>query len=73
MKEWYFDLEEFKAEPGFTFSFKGIGKEGESYLHLCEVKEVLPNRKLSYTWRYDGYEGNPWSLSSSMKKPGKPV
>ena len=24
MKQWYFDLEEFKAEPGFKFSFTGV-------------------------------------------------
>lgn len=58
MKLWYFDLPEFKAEPGFKFQFIGEGKEGEKYLHLCEVQEAVVNKKLSYTWRYDGYEGN---------------
>lgn len=58
MKEWYFDLAEFKAEPGFEFQFYGEGKEGEKYLHLCTVQEAVANKKLSYTWRYDGYEGN---------------
>ena len=58
MKEWYFDLSEFKAEPGFEFQFYGEGKEGEKYLHLCTVQEAIVNKKLSYTWRYDGYEGN---------------
>ena len=28
------------------------------YLHLCEVTEVIPEKKLTYSWRYDGYEGN---------------
>lgn len=58
MKKWYFDLAEFKPEPGFKFQFTGQGKEGENFLHLCEVKEVLPNQKLKHSWRYDGYEGN---------------
>ena len=58
MKQWYFDLAEFKPEPGFKFQFTGEGKQGEKYLHLCEVTEVIPKRKLSYTWRYDGREGN---------------
>jgi uncharacterized protein YndB with AHSA1/START domain len=57
MKEWYFDLDQFKAEPGFEFQFYGEGKEGEKYLHLCTVQEVIENKKLSYTWRYDGFEG----------------
>lgn len=58
MKAWYFDLPDFKAAPEFKFQFVGEGKEGEKYLHLCEVQEVIVNKKLSYTWQYDGYEGN---------------
>jgi uncharacterized protein YndB with AHSA1/START domain len=56
MKQWYFDLKEFRAETGFRFSFMG-GSEDKQYLHLCEVTDVIPNKKLSYTWKYDGYEG----------------
>lgn len=56
MKEWYFDLEEFKAEPGLEFQFTG-GTETNTYLHLCKVIEVIPQQKLTYSWRYDGYEG----------------
>jgi uncharacterized protein YndB with AHSA1/START domain len=41
MKQWYFDLKEFKAEPGFRFSFTG-GKDDRQYLHLCEVIDVIP-------------------------------
>jgi len=58
MKKWYFDLAEFKPEPGFEFQFYGEGKQGEKFLHLCKVIEVIPKKKLTYSWRYDGYEGN---------------
>lgn len=57
MKQWYFDLDEFKAEKGFKFSFYGQGHKGEKYLHLCEITEVEPLKKLSYSWAYDGYGG----------------
>lgn len=57
MKKWYFDLAEFKPEAGFKFQFMG-GTEDNQYLHLCEITEVVPERKLTYSWRYDGYEGN---------------
>ena len=57
MKQWYFDLPEFRAEKGCHFSFYG-GTEEKQFLHLCEVTEVVPGEKLSYTWRYDGYPGN---------------
>ena len=56
MKEWYFDLAAFRAEPGFEFQFEG-GNEGRTYLHLCKITEVVKGKKLTYSWRYKGYEG----------------
>lgn len=58
MKEWYFDLDDFKAEVGFEFKFPGEGVTGEKYMHLCKVTEVIPYKKLQYSWRYEHYEGN---------------
>jgi uncharacterized protein YndB with AHSA1/START domain len=57
MKQWYFDLAEFKAEKGFTFTFTGGPSPEKQYMHVCEVTEVAPPNKLAYTWRYEGYEG----------------
>ena len=57
MKHWYFDFENFQPEVGFKFQFYG-GTEEKQYLHLCEIKEVIPNKKLSYSWRYEGYPGD---------------
>ena len=56
MKKWYFDLKEFKAEPGFEFRFEG-GTEERSYVHVCKITEVIKEKKLRHSWRYDGYEG----------------
>ena len=58
MKKWYFDLPDFKAQPGFKFQFTGGPSPEKQYLHLCEVTEVNPLKKLSYSWKYDGYAGN---------------
>jgi len=57
MKQWYFPLPEFRPEVGFEFSFTG-GKDDRQYLHLCKVNDVIPGKKITYSWRYDGYEGN---------------
>lgn len=57
MKSWYFDLSEFKAELGFQFQFTGVSNKGTEYLHLCEITEVIPLKKLTYSWRYEGYTG----------------
>jgi uncharacterized protein YndB with AHSA1/START domain len=57
MKQWYFDIAAFKPEAGFEFQFYGEGKHGEKFLHLCKVIEAIPGKKLTYSWRYEGYEG----------------
>lgn len=58
MKQWYFTLDDFKAEVGFVFRFTGKGSKGESYLHTCKILDVVPNERLSHTWTYDGVEGH---------------
>jgi uncharacterized protein YndB with AHSA1/START domain len=56
MKQWYFDLADFQPRVGFEFTFEG-GSENQTYIHLCRVTEVIPGRKIAYTWRYKGYPG----------------
>lgn len=67
MKQWYFDIPEFKAEPGFEFEFTGEGLKGEKYVHLCKITEVMPIEKLQYSWTYEGYEG--YSLVTFLLSP----
>lgn len=57
MKQWYFDINAFKPEVGFEFNFIGQD-ECVQYMHLCRITEVVPLKKLSYTWHYKGYEGS---------------
>lgn len=57
MKQWFFDLPDFKAQVGYEFRFLGGRDEAHQYLHICVVTEVIEARKLTYSWRYDGYEG----------------
>lgn len=57
MREWYFDLKEFIPRVGFEFEFV-VEHEGNRYHHLCRITEVIPERKISYTWRYQGDPGN---------------
>ncbi len=57
MKQWYFDLAEFKPEIGFEFQFYGGKDPANPYRHLCKITELITNKKLTYSWRYDGYPG----------------
>jgi uncharacterized protein YndB with AHSA1/START domain len=56
MKKWYFHLDEFVPQKGFQFQFEG-GTESRTYTHLCEITEVIPSKKISYSWKYKGYPG----------------
>lgn len=58
MKKWYFDLDAFNPELGFHFKFAGKGAKGEEYIHFCEITELVPQKKIAYSWRYEGYHGN---------------
>ena len=57
MREWYFDLKEFKPQVGFEFGFV-VEHEGNTYDHRCRITEVIPQKKIAYTWRYHGHEGD---------------
>ena len=56
MKQWYFDVTDFKPEVGFEFRFSAE-RNGKTYLHKCRVVESRPITKVAYTWSYEGYVG----------------
>ena len=58
LKLWLPFFPAFKAEVGFEIRFL-LGRDADhQYLHICEVTEVIKRKKLTYSWRYDGYKGN---------------
>lgn len=58
MRHWYFDIQEFKPEPGFEFQFEAQDNDGVKWVHLCKVTEVITGKTLAYSWRYQGQPGN---------------
>jgi len=57
IKHWSFDIREFEPRAGFEFQFYA-GDKKTAYLHRCKVTEAIPNKRLAYTWRYEGYAGD---------------
>jgi uncharacterized protein YndB with AHSA1/START domain len=57
MRVWYFDLREFKPQVGFEFEFV-VEHEGNTYHHHCKVMEVIPQKRIAYTWCYKGEPGD---------------
>lgn len=71
MKQWYFDIPEFRPEVGLEFSFSAGESPHKTYLHLCKVMEVVPEKKLSHSWSYDGYEGDSLVTFELFKEENK--
>ncbi|MBS1662303.1 MAG: SRPBCC domain-containing protein [Bacteroidetes bacterium] len=47
----------FEPTPGFVARFV-THYNGIDFKHVFTVKEAIPNKKLSYDWRFEGYPGN---------------
>jgi uncharacterized protein YndB with AHSA1/START domain len=57
LKQWMPFFSEFKAEVGFETRFPLGPDESHQYRHIVRVLEVIPHKKLTYTWYYEGYSG----------------
>jgi len=51
--KWFLPAEELKPEVGTTFHMTGYF-EGKAYPHVCTVTEVIPEKKIAYTWEIEG-------------------
>lgn len=58
IRQWSFPVNAFKPEVGFEFEFTCNGPDNEAFTHHCRVTVAIPNKRLAYTWRYAGYEGD---------------
>ena len=47
LKEWFFKLPDFRAEPGFEFV---IADNNGRDKHLCRITEVVPGKKLVFSF-----------------------
>ncbi len=67
MIRWFFgEIPDFKPLIGFETVFD-VENNGLIYPHRWKITECVPNRKITYSWKYDGYPGESfvvWELSS---------
>lgn len=47
--KWLMPSDNFELKLGATFNMLGKSK-GVEYPHICTIKEIVPEKKLSYTW-----------------------
>lgn len=58
IREWFMPFENFQPEVGCDFTFTAQDHDNVSWVHLCTVKEVVTQKKIAYTWRYEGQPGD---------------
>ncbi|KQT18432.1 ATPase [Chryseobacterium sp. Leaf404] len=54
IKAWYFDIQNFQPFVGTVFDFYEP-EDHKKYRHRSEVLEVIPEKKLSFTWTYPDF------------------
>ena len=58
MKQWFFsNIASFEPVVGFETRFV-IEVEDRIFPHLWKLTEVIPQKKITYDWRYEGYPGS---------------
>ncbi|MCH7409344.1 SRPBCC domain-containing protein [Belliella sp. DSM 111904] len=58
MKKWFFvNIETFVAELDYETRFV-VENEGRIFPHLWKITEVDPFKRITYNWKYEGYEGD---------------
>lgn len=60
LKKWMPFFPDFKAEVGFEARFMLGASPDRQYEHICQVTEAEPERKLTYSWRYEGIKGDAY-------------
>ena len=71
MRQWYFPtLVEFEPEVGFETMFD-VPHDGKVFPHIWKVTEVVPNKKISYEWKFGGYPGNSLVSFELFDEEGK--
>ena len=70
MRKWYFDaIPEFQPVVGFQTQFN-IKNQERNFLHMWEVTEVNPGKKITYEWKFKGYPGEFFTVFELFPKGG---
>jgi uncharacterized protein YndB with AHSA1/START domain len=70
MSRWYFDMKNFKPEAGCEFQFV-VEHEGNVHDHRCKITGVIPQKKIAYTWRFEGRKGSSLVTFELFAEGGK--
>lgn len=58
IKQWYFsDISTFETKVGFETRFI-VKVEDRTFPHFWKVTEIVPFKRIAYSWSYEGYKGS---------------
>jgi len=67
MKKWFFDnIPDFKPELGFMTKF-AVQNEHRTFTHLWKITDVIPENKITYSWKYEEYPGDSLATFSLIQ------
>lgn len=69
MKHWYFDIQDFELVVGAVFNFYEPG-DHKKYHHVGEILDVIPMKKLSYTWSYPDFTNEKTYVIWELEEKG---
>lgn len=70
MRLWYFDnIPSFRPEVGFETRFT-VRSDGRDFPHLWKITAVVPQQKIEYNWKYDGYPGDSYVAFELFEQDG---
>ena len=68
MRQWYFpNIPDFRPEIGFETRFL-VQNEGRDFTHIWEIKEVIPQKMIGYSWNFEEYSGEGYSTFELIEK-----
>lgn len=71
MTQWFFEnIPDFK--PKLNFETRFIVDSGDRlFPHIWKITEVIPLQKITYNWKYEGYEGDSFVTFQLTETGGK--
>ena len=71
MREWFFEnIPAFEAKEGFSTHFN-VQTQDRDFLHLWEITELIPGKKIRYNWKYGGYPGDSFVTFELFEREDK--
>lgn len=70
MRQWFFEnIPSFDPVVGFETRFS-VHSGGREFRHIWKLTEVVPLKRISYDWTYDGYPGDSFVVFELFEQEG---